>query len=232
MKYSNESDISENPDSWSEVKKSFLKTKKNLFIEIKDTLILIKNKPNKNLPELWRIDSNLAKELNTDPCIVYIRPFTKCFLRTLSNNFRIIVYSEIPPKLLNHIVELLQTKKQLIYLWISNYRTNAVKHLDQFMQNSHKYDSEVSDKDCILKDKNKLNSKNSIIIDQDPKVAVRNSSNWVPVLKYRGLSNDSTLLYLEKYLLDLSTFEDVTVKIVNDFKLGILKTNLNDSNMF
>ena len=231
LKYSNESDASENPDSWSSIKKSYKRAKKNLFIEIKDTMILIKSKPNKTLPELCRIDAAMAKELNTDPCIVYIRPFTKCFLRTLSKNFRIIVYSEIPPLLLNHIVDLLQQNRKLIYLWISNYRTNLVKNLGQFLGDSSKFNSDVCSKDS-LNDRKKINSKNSVIIDQDPQVAVRNSSNWVPVLKYRGMSNDSTLLYLEKYLLELSTFDDVTMKIVNDFKLGIMKTNLNDSNLF
>lgn len=50
-----------------------------------------------------------------------------------------------------------------------------------------------------------------------------NPINCVPVFKFKGFAKDSTLLYLEKYLLELSTKNDVSTKIEKDFKIGISK---------
>ena len=152
-------------------------------------------------------------------------------LGQFQNNYRIFVYSEILPKLLDHIISWLQVDNDFISFWISSSKTNKTKDLYQFYWPPKDSELEQRLKDFILNDKININSSNSVIIDQDPKVAVRNSSNWVPVLKYKGLSNDSTLLYLVKYLLELCTFENISTKITNDFKFGILKINIADFNI-
>ena len=228
LKYWWEPYNSKSPESWAEAKRSSITKKLNLFIEIKNSLILIKSKPHKNLPELWRIDSELAQTLDTDPCYIYLRPFTRFFLRSISNSFRIIVFSEIPSKLLNYIISWIQQNNDFISFWLSNSKTNKIKDLSQFYYPLGDSDFDEEFKHFIENNNLEISCNNSIIIDQEPWVVAKNSTNWVPILKYRGLSNDSTLLYLVKYLLELSTFEDITAKITNDFKLGILKTNLLD----
>ena len=72
---------------------------------------------------------------------------------------------------------------------------------------------------------NELTSKNTMIIDQDPWVVAHNTGMWVPVNKFEGNSKDSTLLFLEKYLLDLAESEDIWEEIKNDFYVDLLNHN-------
>jgi len=67
-----------------------------------------------------------------------------------------------------------------------------------------------------------------VLIDSSSKVAAFNSANCVPVPKFEGERLDSTLLYLQKYLLDLHEEPDVSVKIRNDFHTAFL--NRQDEN--
>ena len=50
-----------------------------------------------------------------------------------------------------------------------------------------------------------------------------NFQNWVPIHKFKGVPKDSTLLYLEKYLLKLANSSDVTEEIERDIINGIQK---------
>ena len=55
---------------------------------------------------MTQIDSDSAGFLGIDPCYIYLRPFAKCFLRTLSKRYNIYLYSELNPKILNLLIEL------------------------------------------------------------------------------------------------------------------------------
>ena len=163
--------------------------------------MLVKNRPHRSLPELCRIEGALAEQLEVAPCFVYVRPFTRCLLRTLSHRFRVVVYSDLPPKLLKHVVGLLQKDRQSISKWVSSH--GEPKQLQQFWGFGGP------------------SALDSVIVDHDPRTAALNCGNCVPILRYKGVSKDSTLLYLEKYLLDLALYEDVRGKLENDFGFGI-----------
>lgn len=47
--------------------------------------------------------------------------------------------------------------------------------------------------------------------------------NWIPIHKFKGVAKDSTLLFLEKYLLNLADKEDVSKQIAVDIEKGIRK---------
>lgn len=174
-------------------------------MEINNTLVLLSKFQKKDLPELMRIDEELAEAYDWDPCFVYIRPFTQFMLSSLSNKYKIIIYSVLPPLLLKYIVKWLQSSKVLIENHISTFNDEGPKSISKFWANET-----ISPKDTVL-------------IDHDPEVVALNSGNWVPMIKYTGRSKDSALLYLEKYLMDLSSHPNVRSKLTKDFRFGPTK---------
>lgn len=125
-----------------------------------------------------------------------------------------MVYSEIQPVLLKHIVKLLGGRNRIIENWISSSGNKAPKDLEQFWG------------------KGNADAHNSVIIDSDPCTSVINWGNCIPILRYKGGSKDSTLLYLEKYLLDLALYDDLRGKLQNDFGFGITKIKKTRTNCF
>lgn len=65
-----------------------------------------------------------------------------------------------------------------------------------------------------------MNPKDTVLIDHDPEVVALNFGNCVPIIKYTGRSKDSALLYLEKYLMDISSHPNIRSKLTKDFKIG------------
>jgi len=144
-----------------------------------------------------------------------MRPFTRCFLRTLSKKYTISVYSVLPQKFLNYILKMLQKDRICITNILHTDSTSEVKNLTSFWS------------------KGSPNKANSVIVDHDARTAVVNSGNAVPVIYFKGVtSKDSVLLYLEKYLLDLAMYEDVRGKLQNDFGIGIQKVKKMNTNLF
>jgi hypothetical protein len=62
------------------------------------------------------------------------------------------------------------------------------------------------------------NSKNTVIVDSRAETMAMNIGCWAPVHAFQGEKLDSDLLYLQKYLIDLSNEEDMGEKLVSDFK--------------
>lgn len=62
-------------------------------------------------------------------------------------------------------------------------------------------------------------NKNMVLIDCCPEVASANMPNCVPIHPFKGERLDVFLVYLRKYMLDLSTMEDISEKIQKDFSI-------------
>lgn len=198
---------------WSMKRNGF--NKKHLLIEILNTLVLIRSNPHPNLPLLCEIDGELADSLGVSHWYVYCRPFTRWFLYTLVKRFQITVYSVLRYELLKYIVDKLQKDRICVTTLVSTKDKDEVKKLEYFWSHGS------------------ANSSNSVIVDHDPRTAVVNWGNAVPIIEYKGLNNkDSTLLYLEKYLLDLSLYDDVRGKLQGDFGIGIRKVKKLSTNIY
>jgi hypothetical protein len=189
--------------------------KKHLFIEILNTLVLIRSSPHPSLPILCEISGELAETLGVLHCYVYCRPFTRCLLYTLVKRFQITVYSVLKYELLKYIVDKLQKDRICITTLVSTENQEEIKKLDYFWSHGS------------------ANPSNSVIVDHDPRTAAVNCGNAVPIIEYKGHDNkDSILLYLEKYLLDLSLYDDVRGKLQGDFGIGIRKVKKLSTNIY
>ena len=136
-------------------------------------------------------------------------------LYTLVKRFQITVYSVLKYELLKFIVDKLQKDRICITTLISTQSEGETKKLEHFWAHGS------------------ANPSNSVIVDHDARTAAVNCGNAVPIIEYKGRSDkDSTLLYLEKYLLDLSLYDDVRGKLQGDFGIGIRKVKKLSTNLY
>lgn len=152
------------------------------------------------LPIFYKLDKKEAKRYKMLPGFVYMRPFTICFLNTIKEKYDIAVYSTYHPDFLAKILGTLQQEKEIFVWCITNSSKEGPKRLKKFMNQGR-------------------SEKNSLIVDQDPQVVAFNVGSCVPVTKFQGVCKDSTLLFLEKYLLGLADWPNISSQIQIDFSL-------------
>lgn len=87
-----DSEISK-PFSW------FAWTRKYLFIEPEGTILLITRKKHKKLLEFSRLTKNQTE------IFVYLRPFAKWLLRTLSKRYKVYLYTELNSGMAQHVID-------------------------------------------------------------------------------------------------------------------------------
>jgi hypothetical protein len=181
----------------------FQSIKKLIFFEIKDTIITVSPNVLPGLPIFHKLDKKQAKKYKMQPGFVYIRPFTICFLNTIKQKYDIIIYSSYHREFLALILGKLQSEREVFLCWVTNTASEGPKQLRKFLREGR-------------------TTKNTLLIDQDPTVVGHNSDIWVPVPKFSGQCKDATLLFLEKYLLNLAECKDVSRQITSDFYTSLL----------
>ena len=72
--------------------KNYSTERKNLYLDLVNTLLFISKRRKNGLPELCKINPIKAEELECDPCFVYLRPFTRIFLNSLSKKVKILYF--------------------------------------------------------------------------------------------------------------------------------------------
>ena len=169
-----------------------------MFIEISNVIFYLSTEEIPNLPLIKYYDEYEAKILNCNPFYLYQRPFSVSFLCKMANEFNIIVYSSLNKDLLSSILENSSISEFGLKLGIWNNDQNDIKRIQKY------FNAEIT-------------SKNSILIDYKAAVVAHNTWNWIPVIKFKGNPKDATLLYLEKYLLELAKHPDFSKVISSDF---------------
>lgn len=175
-----------------------MQTNKNLFIELSNLIFYLSLNEIENLPLIKYYDEYEAKEFNWNPFYLYQRPFSVNFLWKVEKEYNIIVYSSLNNELLRSILENSTINEFGIILSICNSDNNDTKRINKYFNES-------------------ITQKNSVLLDYKAIVVAHNSGNWIPVIKYKGSPKEATLLYLEKYLLELAKYPDVSKVISSDF---------------
>lgn len=101
--------------------------------------------------QLEYVDKQKAFEFGMKDFYIHIRPFTLCFLNTISERYNIIFYSSMERDLLTYVLEHIQREKLFSTIAISNSKTKGIKRISKFWNESR-------------------TPQNWVIIDHDPEV--------------------------------------------------------------
>lgn len=153
------------------------------------------------MPHFKYIGPQVAAHFDMEPFYIYLRPFAFGFLNSLQTCYDLAVYSRLDKKLLIFLLDLLQDEKEFFAISISHNVKGKPKMLAKFFTEGR-------------------SEKNVILIDSSPKVAAWNVNTCIPIHKFTGERLDSNLLYLQKYLLELSKVEDMSQRIAQDFNFA------------
>ena len=152
------------------------------------------------MPYYSYVDTEFASHFGQKAFYIYLRPFVFGFLNSIMSEYELIVYSKLDKKLTIFLLDTLQRDKEYFTISISHWVKNKLKLLDRFFTEGR-------------------SKKNMVLIDTDPKVAFANMPNWVPIHQFKGERLDVFLVYLRKYMLDLATEDDWSIKIKKDFAI-------------
>lgn len=179
-------------------------SKKMLFIEIMNTLVLITEQDIGTLPYYWYVSKRIGRRFGRGEFYVYLRPFTFGFLNIIKERFDLAIYSSVDKEFLIFIMDILQRDKEFFNICITHEIGDEPKSISKFMQDGR-------------------SPKNTLLIDHDPEVWAFNADSSLPIPKFTGETKDSTLLYLEKYLIEMSDHVNVSNTLKKDFKNKILQ---------
>ncbi|CAI2370452.1 unnamed protein product [Moneuplotes crassus] len=174
--------------------------KKIALIEIDKTIMLISEEKIEDMPFYSYIDKEFASHLGREPFYIYLRPFVFGFLKALMREYELVVYSKLEKKLLIFLLDILQSENEYFTISISHCVQGKPKCLSRFFTEGR-------------------SQKNMVLIDSSPEVASANMSNCVPIHPFKGEKLDVFLVYLRKYMLELSAMEDMSEKIEKDFSI-------------
>lgn len=173
--------------------------KKMIFLEILDTIIMVSKKELTTLPYYWYVSKKIGRKFGMGEFYIYLRPFTFGFLNLIKEKYDIAVYSKLPKNFLIFLIDIIQKEKEFFNIWITHETADEPKSILKFFKEGR-------------------TAKNTLFIDHDPEVLAYNSGYSLPVPKFEGVTKDSTLLYLQKYLIDLYEYPNISMKLKKDFK--------------
>lgn len=172
--------------------------KKLLFFELENTFVLLSHECLDDLPYYCYVGKKIARRFGMTDFYVYLRPFTLWFLNIINEVYELAVYSSLDKQLVIFLLDIIQKDKEYFNMCIT-----------------HSTDSEPKSINKFLKEGRSL--KNSLLIDCDPEVIAYNSNWSLPLPKFKGNPKDSTLLYLQKYVMEeLREHDDLSIAI-NEF---------------
>ncbi|CAI2377289.1 unnamed protein product [Moneuplotes crassus] len=175
-------------------------TKKMAFIEIDKTIMLMSEEEIEDMPHYSYVDREFASRLGRKPFYIYLRPFVFAFLKAIMREYELVVYSNLDKKLLIFLLDILQSENEYFTISISHCVPGKPKNLSRFFTEGR-------------------SKKNIVLIDSCPEVVRSNMGSCVPIHPFKGKRLDVFLVYLRKYMLDLSTMEDMSEKITKDFSI-------------
>jgi hypothetical protein len=170
-----------------------------LFFEIIDTLVMITKKELPTLPYYWYVSKKIGKRFGRGDFYVYLRPFTFGFLNIVKERFDLAIYSSVDKEFLVFLLDIIQKDKEFFNIWITHATGDEPKSILKFLREGR-------------------TPKNTLFIDHNPEVLAYNADFSLPIQRFVGNTNDSTLLYLQKYLFDLSDCPNMSNKLKQDFK--------------
>lgn len=170
-----------------------------LFLEILDTFVMISKTELTTLPYYCYVSKRIAKKFGFGEFYVYLRPFTFGFLNVIKEIYDLAIYSSLNKNFLIFLMDIIQKEKEFFNICITHETSDEPKSILKFMREGR-------------------SSKNTLFIDHDPEVLAYNSAYSLPIPKFVGEQMDSTLLYLQKYLIDLNQHPDLSSKLRKDFR--------------
>jgi len=164
------------------------KLKKTLVLDLDETLITTKpvNSDEDNELPMIKKESNLPK--------VRVRPYAELFLREMSKEFEIIIFTAAEQKYAEYVIKLLDPER----LYISHilHRDNCLK----------------TRKGLFIKDLRLIKNrdlKDMVIVDNFTPSFSFQIDNGIPIITWEGDAKDQELRYLMNYLREAKNYDDM-----------------------
>lgn len=143
----------------------------------------------------------IKEDFKLEDYFIYKRPFLNDFLKSISEDFKIGIWSSASDFYVSEIVDTIKSKSlEFEFIW---GRSKCSRRRDFY------FDEYVYEKRLDKLKKKGFPLEHILIIDDSPEKSRTNFGNAIHIKPFEGDLNDSELNFLQKYLLEIKNVENV-----------------------
>lgn len=144
---------------------------------------------------------HIKEDFKLEDYFIYKRPFLNDFFNSISNHFKVGIWSSASDFYVSEIVDKIKSESlQLEFIW---GRSKCSRRRDFY------FDEYVYEKRLDKLKKKGFSLEQILIIDDSPEKSRTNFGNAIHIKPFEGNLNDCELNFLDKYLLEIKNVENV-----------------------